>query len=215
MIVCITTSKGSRHEISCYTDASKPDEDVLEKMYKAWIGNDTGTHSTFDLIPPVYKTRSQPFAQRGQQVKGRESMKVFGQRIYGRAKCRKRLNRRSSNLMEISLCPWYVEMTYDDKRFPDVMANVRCRCTHCYNFDGVKPNATAKTVEAPQCKEIKQLYKVLRLRKNSKGDPICDRNNRTVHTYENSFEEVTIGCTCALRKDRVVKVKGHNYRPPR
>lgn len=214
MIFCITTSKGSRHEVSCDTKASKPDEVVLEKMYKEWIGYDTETHSTFDLIPFVYKTRFKPFAQRGQQVKGKESMDVKGQRIYGRPRCRERLNRRSSNLMEISLCPWYVEMTYDDNRYPDLMANVRCRCKHCYDFDGIKANASSKTVEAPRCKEIKQLYKVLRLRKNSVGDPICEPSNRAVHKYENSFEEVTVGCTCALRKDKKV-VKGHSYKSPR
>ncbi|XP_045172780.2 uncharacterized protein LOC123534557 isoform X2 [Mercenaria mercenaria] len=197
LYLAISKCLSNVEQIDCTESARKPSDETLNQMYNNWLGLDNDIHSTFDLIPHMYKMRHKDIILDALPT-------VWRQRINGRAKCHKKLKRKSENLMDMSLCPWYVEMNVDKSRYPEIMANARCTCKHCYNFDGIMPDRS-KRIGKPRCKEIKQKFKVLRVEKNSRGAPVCQRNDTNTFLYKNSYEEVTIGCTCALKRDRTVK----------
>jgi hypothetical protein len=111
--------------------------------------------------------------------------------------------------MDISLCPWYVEMTYDPDRYPERLASARCKCKHCYRANGSKYKRSNRS-DIPRCKEIKQLTRVLRIQKNPKGDKVCQPNNNKLFLYKESYEEIAVGCTCALKGDK--RVQQNNFR---
>ncbi|XP_045171146.2 uncharacterized protein LOC123533547 [Mercenaria mercenaria] len=187
-------------QIDCTESARKPSDETLNQMYTDWLGLDNNIHSSFDLIPSMYKMRYKDNILEAQPTVRRQRINWHD----GSAKCHKILKRRGENLMDISLCPWYIEMTMDKNRYPENMANARCKCKHCYDFDGVMP-AKSKRIGKPRCIEIKQRYKVLRVEKNGKGARVCQRNDNSTFLYKTSYEEVTIGCTCALQFDKIVE----------
>jgi hypothetical protein len=165
-------------------------------MYNDWLGVNTPIHPSFDLQPPLYKFRYKNIFI--------EDKFVFRWRILGKPKCHKKLNRSSGDLMDISLCPWYVEMTYDPDRYPESLTSARCKCKHCYSFDGFK-YGREKRLNIPRCKEIKQMIKVLKIQKNHNGIQVCQHNNNKLFLFKESYEEITVGCTCALKGDKRVK----------
>lgn len=207
-VIYLTLSKsyGSTCQIDCIDleTARKPSEEKLKQMYNEWLGEDNELHKTFEMMPPLYKTRYKNHIPDSKRNLNRS-------RIYGDPKCHKRLNKASSNLMDNSLCPWYIEMTYDMERYPEYMARARCKCKHCYNFYGLRPKRL-KRFNTPLCKEMKETFKVLRISKNAQGKPFCDSNNRTILHYQKSYEEVTVGCVCALRRDVIARTHIHKTR---
>lgn len=123
-------------------------------------------------------------------------------RIYGNGNCPSELNRTSQDWMGRSLCPWYVVLTYNANRYPDTLAEARCSCKYCYNFNGTKQGKKNK-IHKPRCKEIKMKHKVLKYDENNEKF-VCNKMTKKYEVIE-TFEQIPIGCACATsKKDRYV-----------
>ena len=86
-----------------------------------------------------------------------------------------------------STCPHYFDMEYDEYRIPNTLLQARCKCTRCLVTQG------KGVVKMTKCRPIYYFTKVARAME-------C-KNNTLV--YEDYWEKVSVGCTCAKRTNRV------------
>ena len=105
--------------------------------------------------------------------------------LAGRRKCK--LNKKSTELMDRSTCPWYLEMNYDNQRFPKTLVNARCKCRRC-----LAPNSNGAG-----CQPTVIRIKVLRRELSKSGLPLCSNGTAL---YGNTWETIAVGCTCEIRK---------------
>ena len=72
------------------------------------------------------------------------------------------------------------------------LANARCKCNHCIGMERYPMED-----EESKCKAMTVKEKVLRRKVNTDGIPVC-KDGKAV--YDKLWENVTIGCTCTIRR---------------
>ena len=93
--------------------------------------------------------------------------------------------------MDISICPWFVDLDYDKQRYPRILLKAKCRCEQCVKIGNYR-SATEETV----CKHVTVKEKVLRRQLSPhQGTSIC-KDGKAV--YLSTWEEIPIACACAL-----------------
>ena len=110
--------------------------------------------------------------------------------VYGDRNCPEEIKPGTQELMDISLCPWFIELDYDQQRYPRILLRAKCRCKHCVNIGKYKSD-TEETI----CKSVTVKKKVLRRKLSAHGRPVC-KDGKAV--YVSAWEDIPIACACAL-----------------
>lgn len=194
---------------ACSNNAKLPPEEDMKKMYNQWLTEDDGFHKTFFNWSPLYYEKIK-------RLRSMELLTVFETLITDLdtdRECSKNLNRETSDLRHNSLCPWYVVLTLAADRYPKEMPEAVCKCLYCYNLNGImrrrrrirKPRndkahrqqIDEPRLDMPRCKEMKQLFKVIKARRDPDGKPVC-LNNADVYSIQKTYQEIAVGCTCSF-----------------
>lgn len=166
---------------------------------QSWIGN-TYLFSTFsERLLPGNETSPELF-KHYQEHEYRQALQPFQPREQRRCK----INKKSREIMDNSICPWYIEYSFDELRYPRILLSAKCKCSKCM---GRKYRTERKEYG---CVPVKIKIKVLRRKITPEGKLIC--NNGTAD-YESTWEHITISCTCTRRPTGKVKhtVSGEWY----
>ncbi|KAL3857447.1 hypothetical protein ACJMK2_012117 [Sinanodonta woodiana] len=84
-------------------------------------------------------------------------------------------------LQDQANCPWYLEMTYSEERWPKQILQSKCKCKTCIGCD----------VTEIKCDEIRLLKKILL---------------KSGTTWKNAYQTVYVGCTpVAIRQKPIIK----------
>ena len=182
----VVGGEGIAKSLSCGSTANKNETD-LKRRFGQYIANENllGAYYIHPLLTNNIDIREL-------QKHSYESTRL----LYGNRRCRSVLRKKKYGiqLMDRSVCPWYIVLTVNHDRFPVYMATARCTCKKCYDADGNQPRVVRKN--PPICVPIKIKVRVLRQQFAPGGSrKLCDKN---VFLYEESYEEVTVGCTCKV-----------------
>ena len=93
--------------------------------------------------------------------------------------------------MDVSLCPWYIELNYNKLRYPSILMNAKCKCPNCI---GIKKHGSKP--DERKCESITIKEKVLRRDLTEKGTPKCEDGKAS---YVETWEDVPIACSCVIR----------------
>ncbi|KAH3886279.1 hypothetical protein DPMN_010281 [Dreissena polymorpha] len=171
---------------ACYS-CKRPNDTVLAQQLAEGIANEDywTLYAMHPVMQMVYEhTYKDTFNEK------RNEKEAF---IYGTRKCKSQGIdwKKGNHVMDLSTCPWYLELTYDEDRFPAIMTTTRCRCKICYTQEGSRPK---NTKGQPKCHPI--YIRQLVLRKSYVDSDL----NAPVCTYNLSYQKVGVGCTCKLRR---------------
>ena len=181
---------------TCLKNAKEPPD--LNQRYFQLLTADNSTHpleESFYMIPKL--ADSEPYDGKNTRHKNHRAL------LYGTRKCR--LDLKSDLLMDRSSCPWYLEMIYDDNRYPKAMVTARCKCSPnkgCFNVQGKRDRRPNNNIDRPKCAPVTIQRKVLRKVLNKDGTKrTCDGNNEYI--YSQSLQTISTGCTCGFRQEDI------------
>ena len=89
----------------------------------------------------------------------------------------------SGSTQQRALCPWKTILNFDPNRIPMVISEAYCSCSYCFEFG------------TSRCESVMALIKVLRQNQTN----FCEATGGQP-SYTESWERVSIGCTCAVVK---------------
>ncbi|XP_013408964.1 interleukin 17-like protein [Lingula anatina] len=115
--------------------------------------------------------------------------------MYGDTFCPSQVNS-TGDANSRSLCPWYYVVNHDKYRFPPAMAQAECRCSGCI---GLGQNDKV-------CEKV--WYNVRVLRRLDE----CDSEGN--YKYIESWQQISVGCTCASRRVATVSNESPEGTPP-
>ncbi|KAL3857117.1 hypothetical protein ACJMK2_011812 [Sinanodonta woodiana] len=92
--------------------------------------------------------------------------------------CPGKMNTESTLIQDRAQCPWYLEMTYSEVRWPHTIIQSKCKCKSCKGCE--------KEKEQMKCEEIRLLKKILL--------KSCE-SNTTKCEWNEAYQELSVGCT--------------------
>lgn len=166
-------------------------QDITEKekeiQLKKWIAEDQSWILNYNLFSSLSKYLFRAVETKAEIMKGTSLRQRLPLSISKGA-----ADHKDSEIMDRATCPWYIEFSYDPLRYPRRLLNAKCRCRKC------KHSRRSVKGKALECLPITVKVKILR-RKELNIGKLC-HNGKVV--YENTWEEVNIGCTCVFRRTR-------------
>ena len=98
--------------------------------------------------------------------------------LFGDHGCPTKLASDDAPLQQRSICPWYNALSEDQRRYPKVLTEARCKCDRCLGVDGLS-----------QCEPV--YYNVHVLLRTEQ----CDREG--YYKWQSGWQKISVGCTCA------------------
>ena len=84
------------------------------------------------------------------------------------------------SVQQRSICPWYNVLNKDQRRYPSVLTEARCKCDRCIGVDGLS-----------HCEPVYYNVHALHLTEQ------CD--DAGYYKWQSGWVKISVGCTCALR----------------
>lgn len=179
---------GARHSSNCKNARDLKDCELSLQLTKAKGSKGESVIQPFYVHPLLAKSLGETGESNPETF---QHYRDFNYTVYGKRGCPDDIEAGSRELMDISLCPWNVEINYEKHRYPRTLLHARCRCEQCVKIPKYK-SITSETM----CKAITIKERVLRRRLSPSGLPICEDGKVL---YDAVWEDIPIACACVMR----------------
>ena len=173
---------GTKEDHACNENTRDLSTDELRAQYNAWLSEDTYMSAPFY----IHQSLARRLKSKSAMTQNLSRYRVRHTLLFGNRKCK--INKKSTQLMERSTCPWYLEANFDKQRYPQNLVNARCKCPRrCLQMKS----------KHGKCEPMVIKMKVLRRDLSDSGVPLCSNG---LAIYSNTWEDIAVGCTCEIRK---------------